>query len=527
MIWIVHALVWAFVVGAAIACGPARAEVYGLVIGVDDYGGPDDLAGAVADARDVATGLRNAGAKRTIMLLNSEARRQTILDTYKSLVDEAKPDDTLIVHYAGHGAQVPLRPGDVDTEGDGKDDVFVLGGFRTLGDSGELIVDKEVAGLLAEAGRKGVKVLFVADSCHSGGMARAVRPGLKYRNIDIVAPPSMSLHRGIAAPPPNDPALGSVTFLAAVPRNQKAPEISIEGVPRGALSYAFARALEGAGAQGARWLTPALLRRYVVPTVIALSEGQQAPQLAPLPPRETPLTPLPEAGVSTGPASRGKTAVLATRSIDAIPRVKLATINGAPPVSAPPQARLVETTDAPDLVWDRAARRLDHSVGGLAAEGVEEHDLPPIVAKWAALGFLKQSMSSGPPAADVVTGQQTYHRGDTVKFRFSGALYPYLTIFNLPPNGRVELLYPDPGRPGEADVDWRGRESVHSFVVDRPPFGAEHVVVVFSDEKLASLQSSLVRMNDRDVAIGLPVVLRDAFEGRRAQVGVLPIYTAP
>jgi hypothetical protein len=49
-------------------------------------------------------------------------------------------------------------------------------------------------------------------------------------------------------PPPTDTEvddLQNVTFVAAVPADKLVPEVSIEGQKRGALSWAFSRALEG------------------------------------------------------------------------------------------------------------------------------------------------------------------------------------------------------------------------------------------------------------------------------------------
>jgi hypothetical protein len=44
--------------------------------------------------------------------------------------------------------------------------------------------------------------------------------------------------------------------------------------------------------------------------------------------------------------------------------------------------RRTKASESPDLIWDRATKRLDLRVGGLVAEDVEDSDLGPIVAKW-------------------------------------------------------------------------------------------------------------------------------------------------
>jgi hypothetical protein len=49
----------------------------------------------------------------------------------------------------------------------------------------ERILDDEVFGWMQEADKKGVKVVFVADSCHSGGMERSASAfGVRFRKMD-------------------------------------------------------------------------------------------------------------------------------------------------------------------------------------------------------------------------------------------------------------------------------------------------------------------------------------------------------
>ena len=56
---------------------------------------------------------------------------------------------------------------------------------------------------------------------------------------------------------------------------------------------------------------------------------------------------------------------------------------------------------------------------------------------------------------------------------------PYLTLFNLPPDGRVEFFMP--ANEKETDFDWRGRTMSERFKVDKPPYGAEHMVAILTE----------------------------------------------
>lgn len=515
-----------FVLFALVLTNPAAAELYGLVIGINDYGGPNNLRGAVADAKDVANALNRIGAKRVRLLTDGQATRQAILSDYRSLVAQARSGDTLVVHFAGHGAQEPIRRGDPDVDGDQKNEVFVLGGFLSRNDPSELIVDKEISALLARAGRRGIKVLFIADSCHSGGMTRNVNTGVRVRRINISIGKNRSRTRGITLVAPNDPGFTNIAFLSAVGRNQESPEVMINGVPRGALSWAFARALDkGAAKTKTHWLTPAHLRRLVVPTVIALTEGQQVPHMRPSPPPNYRIIHV-AAGQTTPNQSNTFAQLTGTRKPTTMDPVTFATTNGAPPPTSLQHVRQVGLSQSPTLIWNRKQKRLIHRVGGLVAEEVEESDLDPIVSKWAAIQRVKLAMGRATFEIGTTARPKTFRRGETVEVRIKGIKYAHLTLLNLPPNGRVELLYPENRTFLEAVIDWRGKTFTQKFKVSSPPFGAEHLIAVFSKKRLSWLHGTLARMRDKRLAVNLPGVLDRALSNDQVQAGILPIYTA-
>ena len=82
------------------------AELYGMVVGIDDYiGTANDLDGAVNDAGDVAKSLNGLGAKEVVTLFNGDATKEHIVSEWNDLVAKTKPGDTIIFSYAGHGGQ--------------------------------------------------------------------------------------------------------------------------------------------------------------------------------------------------------------------------------------------------------------------------------------------------------------------------------------------------------------------------------------------------------------------------------------
>src|SRR5450755_274165 len=156
------ALALLLAMGLAFAPSAAKAELYGLVVGIDDYLLPvNHLDGAANDARDIAQSLEQAGAKEVVRLLNDEARKDRIVSEWNRIVAEAKPGDTFIFSYAGHGGQEPAPP---DRHDKTTIESFILGHFEPSGPgTRERIVDDEVNAWLQQADKKGIKVIFVAD----------------------------------------------------------------------------------------------------------------------------------------------------------------------------------------------------------------------------------------------------------------------------------------------------------------------------------------------------------------------------
>jgi len=135
-----------------------------LCIGINDYPGTSsDLAGCVNDARDWAAALKGRGFE-VELLLDKKATGDAMLDGIADLVCGAKAGDTIVVQYSGHGSYVPDEDGD---EPDGTDECLCPYDIRSKGP----ITDDELFDLFA-AKDKDAKAVMIADSCHSGTVAR-------------------------------------------------------------------------------------------------------------------------------------------------------------------------------------------------------------------------------------------------------------------------------------------------------------------------------------------------------------------
>ncbi len=187
-------------------------------------------------------------------------------------------------------------------------------------------------------------------------------------------------------------------------------------------------------------------------------------------------------------------------------KLKVAVVGGdASALAELPYVTIVTDKASADLVWSVANGTVEHVVGGVVAEGVDAQSIKGVVSKWAALKWLNHQAALSPTAARLVTGNQRYTKGERVEIEVVGAHYPHLTLFNLPPDGRVEFFIPDPAKAFDASKDWSWDGVHESFKVDKPPYGAEHMVAIFSKDDLSDLHAAL--------------------SGQEAQIGILDIYT--
>jgi len=229
---------------------PDGAAVRALVIGIDDYQHVRKLKGAVADATDIVTSLKSMGVGDVVVLTNTQADRASVLREISSLVERTKNNDLIFLSIAGHGTQEPERV--KGSEPDGMENVFLLPGFETTPTgSVERVLGSEFNHFIRQFELRGAKVIFVADTCHGGGMVRDIDPRAAEMSFRQVPRYTLLVDELKPVSDSNDPKseldLDHTAFLAAVDRYTKAPEVRIPGIDglRGALSYAIARAVEG------------------------------------------------------------------------------------------------------------------------------------------------------------------------------------------------------------------------------------------------------------------------------------------
>jgi hypothetical protein len=145
-----------------------------LIIGINDYNDPKipDLETAVNDANAMAKLLRERYGFQIELLLDHKATKEAIFRTIRKLVSSTKPDDSVLIYYAGHGDLDRLTNEGwwIPADARGGDPITYLDNF---------LVQTYIRSMQAR------HVLLISDSCYSGtlfGQARAMPPviGDKY-----------------------------------------------------------------------------------------------------------------------------------------------------------------------------------------------------------------------------------------------------------------------------------------------------------------------------------------------------------
>ena len=144
-------------------------EYKALIIGINEYKDPkiSDLKTAINDATAMAKLLgERYGFSDIKLLLDHEATRGSIYRALRKLVSSTKPDDSVLIYYAGHGDLDRLT-----------NDGWWIPSDAKGGDPVTYLENVTVQSLIKNM--KARHVLVISDSCYSGtlfGTARAIPP---------------------------------------------------------------------------------------------------------------------------------------------------------------------------------------------------------------------------------------------------------------------------------------------------------------------------------------------------------------
>jgi hypothetical protein len=439
---------------------------------------------------------------------------------------------------------------------DGMDDVFILAGFdpNTAVGSRERILGSEFNHIIRQFELKGVHVLFVADACYGGGLSRDADPRaaeMSYRQAPraVIAQDDLKPISSASDAIRGESDFQRTATLAAVDRREKAPEVRIPGVTgfRGALSYAVARALEGAADEdGDGQVTQGELFRYVHQVAYQLSDQRQhvvatgpavrdaGNEVIYQRTRGVVMLDAPERAESrpqpASPAGTPPNAPPAKSAVQPVPPapldvIRIAVVGNQKDFARDLEARearfeAVAVNDNPDLVWDPIS--LDVLAGAdVIAHQINRSDLSSVIDRLAAVNGFKRLAAKSPQTIKVLPDDKLHRQDSRIEVQVSGVAQRSLLLFNITGDGTVQTLYPigsDP--PVIATPDYKFP------VVVGEPFGADQVIAVTSSQRLTDLEQALKKMSQRRAAVEV-YKLVSRYAPSDARIGATSLYTGP
>jgi hypothetical protein len=215
-----------------------------LLIGINKYKSLPRLQGSLNDIETMRQILltRWGFSEANIMtVIDEAATRVGMLAALEQLVKESKPNDTVYVHYSGHGSQVEDLNGDEPE--DHLDETLVPQDGRT--GAVRDITDDELDAIFARMRAK--TAFIVLDSCHSGTATRSVN--IRTRSV----PPDtrVEIYRAAESALPKSRAVVPVVtsryvVMTGAASHQEALDGPVDGRYHGFFTYALSKSLGSA-----------------------------------------------------------------------------------------------------------------------------------------------------------------------------------------------------------------------------------------------------------------------------------------
>lgn len=143
-----------------------------VLIGINKYQVPgSDLNGCVNDVKNLSGALKiyyGFADKDITTLTDLKATKKAMQTAIQKLIGSGKKGDTLLLHYSGHGSNVPDDNGD---EADHRDEILC----PTDLDWKDTLRDDWLRKTFNKL-QKGVSLTVIMDCCHSGTITRVMTP---------------------------------------------------------------------------------------------------------------------------------------------------------------------------------------------------------------------------------------------------------------------------------------------------------------------------------------------------------------
>ncbi|MBL4767432.1 MAG: caspase family protein [Rhodobacteraceae bacterium] len=214
---------------------------HAFLVGINDYK-ISPLRGCVNDVialGELLVRKYNFDSNDITSLYDADATSNNIKQGLANVLRESNPGDTVIFGYAGHGTQKGIN---IEGEIDGKNEALVPFdmSYNTL------ITDTKLHEIIMSfLASKEVNFTAIYDCCHSGTMIRSLdfndTTGKIYepvinRSLNIEFPQEI-LTKNVVIGPYN-------VFSACKDEETAADLLNLNGVPRGAFSYALQKVLD-------------------------------------------------------------------------------------------------------------------------------------------------------------------------------------------------------------------------------------------------------------------------------------------
>lgn len=147
--------------GRKLPSGVKIGKQYAILIGNNEYSQYPALQSAVNDATQIASVLKSRYGFQTTVLNN--ASRFDILSAFNDAREQLKPEDSLLVYFAGHG----------EIDAASKQGYWVPSDGQS-GNNKSWLSNRAISDILNTVAAR--HVMVVADSCYSGAMTRSALP---------------------------------------------------------------------------------------------------------------------------------------------------------------------------------------------------------------------------------------------------------------------------------------------------------------------------------------------------------------
>jgi metacaspase-1 len=208
-----------------------------LLVGINDY--PDyPLRGCLNDVEAMKAALLDNGfdPMHILILKDSEAKMQHIVNSLASMVNHAQAGDHLVFHFSGHGSQVPDQSIFGKDEIDGLDEILCP---YDMDWNGIFIRDDTLRKIFENLHPEATCDVFL-DSCHSGTGLRGEDTSRFLPNPCLPYPMLLNDSvRGLL----KDDTPGNVALWSGCRDTQTSADAFISGKPQGAFTYAFTNML--------------------------------------------------------------------------------------------------------------------------------------------------------------------------------------------------------------------------------------------------------------------------------------------